>query len=59
MDQSHHSKSKGDLGVLKAQLYMFEQGPVRVRIECVAEGRDDQERSVEELPFATDYRRAP
>ena len=26
MDESHHTKSKGDLGVLKAQLDMFEQG---------------------------------
>ena len=26
MDQSHHTKSKGDLGVLKAQVDLFEQG---------------------------------
>ena len=26
MDQSHHTKSKGDLGVLKAQVDFFEQG---------------------------------
>jgi hypothetical protein len=26
MEQSHHTKSKGDLGVLKAQVDLFEQG---------------------------------
>ena len=26
MSQSHHTKSKGDLGVLKAQIDLFEQG---------------------------------
>jgi len=26
MDQSHHTKTKGDLGVLKAQVDLFEQG---------------------------------
>ena len=26
MEQSHHTKSQGDLGVLKAQLDLFEQG---------------------------------
>jgi hypothetical protein len=26
MDESHHTKSKGDLGVLKAQVDLFEQG---------------------------------
>jgi len=26
MDMSHHTKSKGDLGVLKAQIDLFEQG---------------------------------
>ena len=44
MELSHHTKSKGDLGVLKAQVDLFEQG-TNMPIECIAEGKGTQERS--------------
>ena len=40
---SHHTKDKGDLGVLKAQIDLFEQG-----LDSIAEGRDTQEWSEKE-----------
>ncbi len=40
---SHHTKDKGDLGVLKAQIDLFEQG-----FERITEGKDAQEWSEKE-----------
>ncbi len=51
MDMSHHTKSKGDLGVLKAQK-MFVSN-VSLRVEA---SKNCQTKRVN---FASDFRRAP
>jgi hypothetical protein len=43
------TKQKGDLGVLKAQVDLFEQGLIKaVWLECDLEGKSTQEWSAEE-----------
>ena len=49
MGVTHHTKEKGDLGVLKAQVDLFEHGFIkRVGLERDLEGRSTQELSAEE-----------
>ena len=48
MHSSHHTKDKGDLGVLKAQIDLFEH---EIWLERIAEGRDAQEWSGKENQF--------
>ena len=55
MKQSHRVLAKGDLGVLKAQIDLFE----RVSFECDAEGRGTQDLSVKASQFRRWLRRAP
>jgi len=53
---SHHTKDKGDLGVLKAQIDLFERGfgsTASLRVETPKNG---QRKNVK---FAADYRRVP
>jgi len=47
MDQSHHTKSKGDLGVLKAQEF------ISLRVET------PKNCQAKRINFAADFRRAP
>jgi hypothetical protein len=68
MKSGHHTKDKGDLGVLKAQIDLFEQGftlfvpltehcPLGSNVSLrVKTPRNGQSRNVN---FAADYRRAP
>ena len=56
MDQSNHAKSKGDLGVLKAQVDLFERVSgltVSLRVETSKNGRRQKEN------LAADFRRVP
>jgi len=39
----HHIRGQDNLGVLKAQLYGFEQRFIIYTFECFTEGRDSQE----------------
>jgi hypothetical protein len=58
MQKSHHTKQKGDLGVLKAQIDLFEQ-ECTASFDQIAEGRDNQERVASAFNFAADFRRVP
>ncbi len=51
MEPSHHTKSKGDLGVLKAQLKFIPN--VMLRVEASKNGQ------AKRVNFASDFRRAP
>ena len=57
---THPTKQKGDLGVLKAQVDLFEQGSPKefgsnatLRVEAPKNGQ------LQNIKFAADYRRAP
>jgi len=53
---SHHTKDKGDLGVLKAQIDLFEQGNgsnVSLRVEA------PKNCQAKRVNFAADFRRVP
>jgi len=47
----HLTRDKGHLGVLKAQLDLFEQGFTSFRLERFSEGKDAQERSQDRREF--------
>jgi hypothetical protein len=53
---SHHTNDKGDLGVLKAQIDLFEQGSgsnASLRVETPKNGQ------IKNVIFATDFLRVP
>jgi len=58
MNPSHHTKSKGDLGVLKAQIDLFEQGFTFGSNASLRVGapKNNQRKMVKN---ATDFRRVP
>ena len=49
--QPHHTKNKGDLGVLKAQVDLFESVSLRVKTPKNCQAKH--------VNFAADFRRAP
>ncbi len=62
MDQSHHTKSKGDLGVLKAQVDLFEQGftePNQFRSNVSLRVEASKNCQAKRVHIAADFRRAP
>jgi hypothetical protein len=57
MDLSHHTKSKGDLGVLKAQVDLFE--PKKFRSNVSLRVKASKNGQAKRVNFAADFRRAP
>lgn len=55
----HHTKDKGDLGVLKAQVDLFEKGPKNFQNSISLRVEMPKNNQLLNVKFAIDYREVP